>query len=97
MERKPWPCIECRVMMIKINNDYCKCPVCGTEVWYNYNSPTGDEIAELMQDRAIAHQPKEIPPAGEPLPGGGSKSRSKKDKSKKDSLATLNQKLYIET
>jgi len=96
--RKPWFCQECRVVMEYIEKfDYHKCPECGTEVWPADQINTVDEITELMADRALAHKPREIPPAGEALLGGGSKNRVKKDKNKKDSLAKVNDKLYIET
>lgn len=77
-ENKPWPCMDCRVIMTPVDEDHCKCPVCGTEVWYKYDAP---DLSE-----------EEPPPAGKSqyvsrslpehyrVPPGGSKSgkRSKK-------------------
>lgn len=81
MERKPWPCIQCLVMMELVNDDYCKCPVCGTEVWFNFNAPKGDEITELMRDKLKTHKSREdIPLTGK---GGHSKSRSKSGRKRK--------------
>jgi len=98
LNRKPWFCQECRVVMKYDEKfDYHKCPVCGYEAWPPDKVQEVDEITSLMKDRAIAHKPKEVPPAGPPMLGGGSKNRVKKEKSKKDSLAKVNEKLYIET
>ena len=36
---KPWYCEECRVVMAPMDEDHCKCLICGTEVWYNYDAP----------------------------------------------------------
>jgi len=86
-------------MMIAVDDDFCKCPVCGTEVWYKYSAPAPqDEITALMRDMARNHKPKEAMPAGEALPGGGSSSKSnKRARNKKKSLSALNQGLYINT
>jgi hypothetical protein len=85
-------------MMIPIDDDHCKCPVCGTEVWYNYNEEIStDEIAELMQDSLARHNtfPEYTVLGGSAVPGGGSKSksRSKKQLMKKPSTSELYNKL----
>jgi len=95
--RKPWFCQECRVVMDYNDKfDYHKCPNCGYEAWPPDKANTVDEITSLMQDRAIAHKPREVPPAGEPMLGGGSKNSVKKPKSKKLTLNQLNIKLHNE-
>lgn len=83
MENKPWPCIECRVMMIPASEDFCKCPVCGTEVWYKYDAPELDDD-EPTADR-INHDTTLISrslPEGYRVPAGGSKASGKKPRKK---------------
>lgn len=99
-QRKAWFCQDCRIVMsYDTKQDFYKCPECGTEVWPNTEVAT-DEISSLMSDLARTHQPRECLPAGEAIPGGRSnrsKSRARKtDRMKKEPLATLNRKLYME-
>lgn len=93
--RKPWFCQDCRVSMTyDAKQDYYKCPECGTEVWPE-NTDSKGEIESLMRDMAATHSKREAMPAGEALPGGGSKSKGRKtERMKKPTLATLNQRLY---
>jgi len=100
MKNKPWVCLDCRVVMKMVNEDYCRCSICGTEVWFRYGSQIAageDEVTSLMRDMAKNKKPREVLPAGPAALGGGGSNRVKKQRSKKDTLATLNQKLYIET
>lgn len=98
---KPWPCLKCFVMMVAIDNDHCKCPVCRTEVWYDYDEPPDmdiDEIESLMQESYNRHpQPPDVLVLGGGYAkiGGGSKSkgRSKKQLMKKPSTKELYNKL----
>jgi len=100
-----WFCQECRIMMeVDECGDMCKCPKCLSEVWWKYGAsePTikdpSPAITELMTLSLRNHKPREYLPAGEPTPGGGSKScKVKKDKNKKQTLATLNRKLFGES
>ncbi|MBP1764158.1 MAG: hypothetical protein H6Q65_1216 [Firmicutes bacterium] len=96
--RKPWFCQECRVVMkYDEKYDFHKCPECGFEAWPPDKVQPVDEITSLMKDKAKAHKPREVPPAGEAmLGGGGSKNSVKKPKSKKLSLHQLNLKLHNE-
>ncbi len=95
---KPWMCLDCRVMMNQVDQDHCRCPQCGIEVWSPIDRPSGDEIAELMRDMAKCHARTTVLPAGQPAPGGSSKSsKGRKKPQKKDSLSQLNRKLYYET
>jgi hypothetical protein len=74
--------MECRIMMKLVDEDHCKCPQCGTEVWYKYSEPSEseDEIAELMQECYETHNQTPVLMGGAVMPGGGSKSKSKKKK-----------------
>ena len=95
---KPWPCLKCLIVMNPIDEDHCKCPQCGTEVWHDYQEPeSADEIAELMQESVGGHMPtsKGVLPAGRPLPGGGSKNKngSKKNLMQKPSTKELHDRL----
>ena len=76
-ERKPWFCIDCRVVMPIASNDHCKCPVCGTEVWYNYDAP---DLSEPGLPAVKSQYVSRSLPDGYRVPPGGSKSgkRSKK-------------------
>ncbi len=50
MERKPWFCQDCRVLMAVIDGHFLRCPTCGTEAWF----PWGDKIVQpLPEDRSI--------------------------------------------
>lgn len=94
-KKKPWPCMDCRVIMLEMDADHCKCPICGTEVWYDYNEDlTQDEVAELMRDNLAKHQRTvyDAMIGGEPIKGGGSRSNrpnSRKQALKKPSTAEL--------
>lgn len=84
---KPWPCMDCRMMMLLVDDDHCKCPVCGTEVWFDYNDElTHDEVNELMKDNLAKHQRSvyDAMIGGEPVKGGG--SRNSKGKSRKQAM-----------
>ena len=50
LEQKPWVCLDCRIIMIKIDDDHCKCPNCKTEVWYQYDAPDLNED-DLPEER----------------------------------------------
>lgn len=86
--QKPWPCLKCMVMMNKIDEDHCKCPICGTEVWHNYNSKAEDDesdawedIEDLMKSSIPCKQNPEFSILnGPPAPGGGSKTKGNSNK-----------------
>lgn len=85
MERKAWPCLECRVMMQMVNDDFCKCPICGTEVWFNFDAPaTPTKKPNTYVSRSL--------PEGYKVPPGGSKSSGKR--SKPDPLKALRTERY---
>lgn len=99
---KPWFCQDCRVVMLYNDKLKCHiCPQCKTEVWPpNKADVVHDEMMSLMIDMQKNHKPREcMPMVGGRVKGGGSKSgkRSKSEKMKKDTLSTLNNKLYKET
>lgn len=50
MERKPWICLDCRIIMDLIDEDHCKCGQCGTEVWFNYEAP---DLSSIDSDHVI--------------------------------------------
>lgn len=94
--KKPWLCLDCRVVMLQVNEDYCKCPICGTEVWHDYNNEklTVDYVKELMEDNLITHQRTvyDAMIGGKPIKGSSSnnaKSRGKKQAMKKPSANEL--------
>lgn len=93
---KPWACFDCRIMMKIIDEDHCKCPVCGTEVWFKYDE-SQDDIEELMQDNLNKHQINvyDAMLGGQPVKGSGSKvrGRSKKALLQKPSTQELYNKL----
>lgn len=90
---KPWPCLKCFILMDNVDDDHCKCSKCGTEVWYDYDEPPGeDEIESLMQESFNTHkQSPDISLMGGYAVGGGSKSkgRNKKHLMKKPSAFSL--------
>lgn len=97
---KPWPCLKCLgVIMQVIDEDHCKCPNCGTEVWHDYDEPSVEEqIEEAMLGPFCASQsngPDFTILGGPPLPGSSSKikGRSKKQLMKKPSTKELYDKL----
>lgn len=84
---KPWPCMDCRVMMSLVDEDHCKCPQCGTEVWFDYNEElTKDDIKDLMKDYLANHQCSVFQAmiGGDPVKGGG--NRNSRSKGKKQAL-----------
>jgi hypothetical protein len=68
--------MECRIMMEPVDEDHCKCPQCGTEVWYKYSEPSesDDEIAELMQESYNRHAQTDVLMGGAIQFSGGSKN-----------------------
>lgn len=100
MKRAAWFCQDCRVMMhYDKQKDFYECPQCGIEVWPKERQQAAkDEVLCLMMDLAPTHRSTEILPVGCFNPGGSRKSsKSRKKSMKKDTLATLNKKLYIES
>jgi len=65
--------------METIDEDHCKCPKCGTEVWYEYETePNQDEMKEFMQPRHLlptSSGPEFSILSGPVIPGSGSKSK----------------------
>ena len=46
-----WYCQKCRVPMIPIDENYCKCPECTAEVWYGKpKHETREELRGLMEE-----------------------------------------------
>lgn len=83
-----WPCVDCRIMMVLVDEDHCKCPECGTEVWFDYNTELSrDDIKDLMRDNLSKHQQTvyDAMIGGEPIKGGGG-GRSNRSNSKKQAL-----------
>lgn len=56
-----------------------------------------DRVVSFMCGMWKTHATRDPMPAGGFCVGGGSKSSRKREKSKKPSLATLNQRLYTQT
>lgn len=80
---KPWMCLDCRVMMRVVNEDFCKCPECGTEVWFKFGEPTALRRQKEYISRSL--------PEGVKVPGGSSKSgKRSKERMKKPTLAQIN-------
>jgi len=71
-------------MMNKIDEDHCKCPICKTEVWFEYDESKPESIEELMQETFLQRMPSSNPEFsilnGPPAPGGGSKTKGKSNK-----------------
>lgn len=82
--QKPWPCLKCMVIMEKIDEDHCKCPICKTEVWFEYDESGNEDVEELMQETFIQRLPSSNPEFsiinGPPAPGGGSKTKGNRNK-----------------
>ena len=82
--QKPWPCLKCMVIMDKIDDDHCKCPICKTEVWFDYDESEPEDVEELMQETYIQRLPSSNPEFsiinGPPAPGGGSRTKGKSNK-----------------
>jgi len=82
--QKPWPCLKCMVIMDKIDDDHCKCPICKTEVWFDYDESEPEDVEELMQETFITKLPNSNPEFsiinGPPAPGGGCKTKGKSNK-----------------
>lgn len=99
-QRKPWFCQDCRdvLMLYNAKEDYHICPKCKTRVYHadEKDDYLNDEVRSLMVDMAATHRQKEVLVGGAVMPGGGNRNRSRKKPIKKDTLATLNKKLYAE-
>lgn len=70
-----WYCQRCRVPMIPVDGDYCKCPECTAEVWYGTEKKREDmrEIMETTEEFPVFHHAGESPAVGgRPAKGGGS-------------------------
>lgn len=90
-----WVCQQCKCMMEPVSEDFCRCPECGTEVWYNYKQ---DEIKSLMSDMSKGHATTELLPAGQPAKGGGSNNgKKRKQPVKKDSTQMIYKKMFKQT
>ena len=89
-DEQPWFCQKCRVMMEPVNADFCRCPNCGSEVWYNYSQDkvTGPPVSGSYV--SLSMQP------GENIMGGGGSVGHAKKKGKKKSLAQINASLAYE-
>lgn len=83
-KHKPWPCFKCLIIMESVDEDHCKCPKCGTEVWYEYDEgcEESDEIEELMQESFQRHNnnPGFSILYGASVPGSGSKTKGRNKK-----------------
>lgn len=80
--KKPWPCLKCMVIMDTIDEDYCKCPICGTEVWYEYNLDE-PETEDLMENNIVQNRrtnPEFSILNGPPAKGGGGGSKGRSNK-----------------
>lgn len=71
-----WYCQRCRVPMIPVDGDYCKCPECTAEVWYGTEKKKENmkELMETTEEFPVFHRAGESCPAagGHPTKGGGS-------------------------
>lgn len=85
---KAWFCQKCRVMMEPVSEDFCRCPECGSEVWYSYSQ---DRVAGPPATDgsyvSLSLQP------GENIMGGGASTGKPKKQGKKKSLAQINAEL----
>ena len=95
-----WYCQRCRVPMIAIEDTYCKCPQCATEVWYGKktHAETRNDIRAVMEtteDFPVFNHSQDIYAAiigGRPTKGGG--SRSGKPRHKTDLSKPTTKELY---
>lgn len=81
-KHKPWVCLICLIAMETVDEDHCKCPKCGTEVWYDYKEESDDDIGELMQESYTGHStdPQFSIMSGQAAKGGGGSNGGKSRK-----------------
>ena len=98
MKRKPWPCIDCRVMMAVIDDDHCKCHNCGTEVWYEYGEPSERKQIDDAVENNHGYVSRSLPERLK-VPGGGSKAgkRAGKERMRNKSTQTIYEQMFKQT
>jgi hypothetical protein len=81
---KPWFCLDCRMLMDNVDEDHCKCPRCGTEVWYNYGetSPAESQKVEVGLTRN-SYISRSLPEGNRVPPGGAKAGKRPKKKGTK--------------
>ena len=57
-----WYCQRCRVPMIPVDGDYCKCPECTAEIWYGKEKKREDvrELMETTEEFPVASRAGEL-------------------------------------
>lgn len=100
-EIKPWLCLDCRVLMVLVDEDHCKCPQCKTEVWFRYDQRE-PKTEELMMPGNVCIEGKGYNYANLMKPEhlvikGGSKSSNKRTKKREGKQRTEFVKNYQET
>jgi len=76
--RKPWICLECRILMEMVDDDHCICPACRTEVWFEFAGPDlSDDDPPINRNSAYVSRSL---PEGYRVPPGGSKAGKRPDK-----------------
>lgn len=93
MRKKVWFCQECRIMMEPVNEDFCRCPQCGSEVWYNYSA---DKVKGKSEEPG-AYVSLSMQEGERVLGGGSGVSCVGKHEKKKRSPQQLYNQLFKET
>jgi DNA-directed RNA polymerase subunit M/transcription elongation factor TFIIS len=82
-----WYCQRCRVPMVPVDGDYCKCPECTAEVWYGTKKRDGQadmqELMETTEEFPVFLHAGEVcmgTGGGRPARGGGSHSGKSRHK-----------------
>lgn len=83
--KKPWPCLICMVLTEWVDENHSKCPICKTEIWYEYDldEPDRDELTEFMQGNIVQNRrtnPEFSILNGPPAKGGGGGSKGRSNR-----------------
>lgn len=81
-EIKPWVCLDCRIVMILIDEDHCKCPKCKTEVWFEYDAPDMSDDEQLI-NHTTNYVSRSLPERYKVPPGGNKTGKRTKKKGTK--------------
>jgi hypothetical protein len=85
-ELKPWPCLDCKIMMELIDEDHCKCPICKTEVWFKYDAPDLSDDSIDYSDVPTNYVSRSLPELYKVPPGGSKSGKRPKKKGTKTYL-----------
>lgn len=76
-------------MMKLMDDDHCKCPKCGSEVWFNYNAPNFADDGEPKMKFSNQYISRSLPEGYRVPPGGaktGKRARKKGTKTYTDDI-----------